>query len=81
MASTNKDAMDLFPKPEEIPGLIKRQQAIFLLARTLEATRGALDQITEGAERVLSEEEQIEVGQGSEAVAKLAGTIATWHSA
>lgn len=80
MAEVNKITMGLFPEPEETSGFLKRSEAIPLLRRTLEAARGAVDQITEGSERVLSEDEQVKLGEISEEIAAYAGDVALWDT-
>lgn len=54
--------LHMFPAPDEIQGIVTRDRAVSLLCRTLEASRAAVDEITSGAQRVLSVDEQMELG-------------------
>lgn len=79
--SKNPDFIALFPAPDEIQGFVKRDRAVSLLCRTLEASRAAVDEIASGAQRVLSVDEQMELGIVAERLALAAIEVSTWTTA
>lgn len=59
MAGLNLDLMGLFPGPDELPQNIKRDEALALIRRTLEASRASIDEIANRADKVLTEDEVV----------------------
>ena len=72
MSEINKFIMDGFPGSDEVPAVTTRVNALALLSRTLEASRAAVDEITEAAKKTLSLEEQLRLSGISEQIANLA---------
>ena len=78
MSLENSEIIGRFPGPDEIQGFLKRELAVPLLRRALEASRAAVDEITKGAERVLTVDEQIALGIVAEKLAVAVVEISTW---
>ena len=78
MADSNIELMKLFPSPDELPAHIRRDQALPLIRRVLEASRAAIDEIGERSDRVLTENEQIVLGQLGEKLADYAETAISY---
>lgn len=73
MANDNArtELIDIFPRSAELPEFIRREQAVVLIRRALEASRALVDDVLERAGRVLSEDELVSLGQMSELLAEL----------
>ena len=78
MSNENPEIINRFPGPGELQSFLKRDIAISLLRRTLEASRAAVDEITCGAERVLTVDEQMALGIVAESLALAAIEVSTW---
>ena len=78
MIPTNKNIIDQFPGSDEIPTLMHRQDAIDLIIKVAEASRAAVDEITDSAVKTLSIEEQVKIGQMAEYLASLACVARDW---
>ena len=72
MSEINKLIMDGFPGSNEVPAVTTRDNALTLISRTLEASRAAIDEITDTAKKTLSLEEQLRLSGISEQIANLA---------
>ncbi len=80
MTNRNSYIAGLFPNADEFQQFLNRDAAISLLCRTLEASRASVDEITTGAARVLTVEEQFTLDIIAERLALAATEISGWTS-